>query len=96
MTVAAFTTILMIISSLTSLFTEGIKNITEVKAPNVVAIIVSLVLSVLVGITYPIIYNVNMDTQYIVLMVWECILASLCSMVGYDKVIGIIKQLGAR
>ena len=96
MTVAAFTTILMVIGSLTSLFTEGIKNITEVKAPNVVAIIVSLVLSVLVGISYPIIYNVNIDTQYIVLMVWECILASLCSMVGYDKVIGIIKQLGAK
>lgn len=96
MTVATFTTILMIISSLTSLFTEGIKNVTDVKAPNVVAIVVSIVLSVLVGISYPIIYKVGIDTQYIVLMVWECILASLCSMVGYDKVIGIIKQLGAK
>lgn len=96
MTVATFTTILMIISSLTSLFTEGIKTLKEVKSPNVVAIVVSIVLSVLVGISYPIIYKVGIDTQYIVLMVWECILASLCSMVGYDKVIGIIKQLGAK
>lgn len=96
MTVATFTTILMIISSLTSLFTEGIKTLKEVKSPNVVAIVVSIVLSVLVGISYPIIYKVNIDAQYIVLMVWECILASLCSMVSYDKVIQTLKMLGVK
>lgn len=94
MTVATFTTILMIISSLTSLFTEGIKNVTDVKAPNVVAIVVSIVLSVLVGVSYPVLYKFDIDTQYIVIMCWECVLSSLCAMVGYDKVIGIIKQLG--
>lgn len=94
MSVAEFTTILMIISSLTTLFTEGIKQIASVKNPNVVAVLVSVVLTVLVGVTYPILNSFPVGLPYIVSMCWECILASLCAMVGYDKVIQTIKMWG--
>lgn len=94
MTVTLFTTILMIISALTSLFTEGIKKVTEVKNPNIVAVCVSVVLTVLVGATYPIMSGTEYTMQFCVAMLWECVLSSLCSMVGYDKVIQTLKMWG--
>lgn len=94
MTVTLFTTILMVISALTSLFTEGIKKVANVKNPNIVAICVSIALTVLVGITYPIMSGTGYTTQFCILMLWECVLASLCSMVGYDKVIQTLKMIG--
>lgn len=94
MTVTVFTTMLMLISALTSLFTEGIKKVVNVKNPNIVAICVSIVLTVLVGVTYPILSETSYTMQYIVSMCWECILASLCAMVGYDKVIQTLKMIG--
>lgn len=94
MTVAVFTTILMLVSGLTSLFTEGIKKLFNAKAPNVIALIVSAVLSVLVCLTYAVIEEAVINLPFCLLTMWEIILSALCSMVGFDKVSQLLKQIG--
>lgn len=95
MTVAVFTTILMFVSGMTALFTEGFKNTFDAKAPNAIALIMSALFSVLVCVTYAVIQGVSVDLSFIVLTVWEIILSALTSMVGFDKVSQLLKQLGS-
>ena len=96
MTVTVFTTMLMIVSTLTSLTTEAIKKATETKQPNLVALVTSAVISILVSLTYCIMTGAELTPQFIVTCVWLLLLSALTSMCGYDKVIGIIKQWGAK
>lgn len=95
MTISEFTTMLMLISGLTTLFVEGIKDMAQIKAPNVCAIIVSAVLSILVAATYALTAGVTVTITYIIMTVWLIILGALCAMVGYDKVIQLLSQIGA-
>lgn len=97
MSLEVFLTMLTIVSVFTSLFTEGIKNVMEEKkkryAPNIIAGIVAIVLSLAVSIGYLILYDVVLTAKYIVVMVALVALAWLAAMVGYDKVIQALVQI---
>lgn len=86
---------LMITSTLTGLVTEAIKKIlaehnTKYRA-NTLAGIVAAALSVAIGIGYVIITSIGFSGQIVVCIIAQVFLSWLCSMVGYDKVIGIFK-----
>lgn len=86
---------LLITSTMTGLVTEAVKKILEEynKKPkaNTLAGIVSAVLSVAIGVGYTIISNIGFTQQVIVCIIAQVFLSWLCAMVGYDKVIGILK-----
>jgi len=88
---------LMVISTSTSLVTEAVKkvlNACNVKYhADLLAGIVSAVLSVGVGIGYVILENVGFTGQSIVCIIALAFMSWLGSMVGYDKVIAHIKSV---
>lgn len=85
MTLECFLLLLMIVSILTGLFTEGIKKLLEESKKtykaNFLAGGVAVVLSVLVG------------SGYIILIDAQILLSWLSAMVGYDKVIQSLGQI---
>ena len=88
---------LMVISTLTGLVTEAIKKIlvehnVTYKA-NSLAGLVSAILSAAVGAGYVIVTNNHFTAQIIVCIVALVFMSWLCSMVGYDKVIGQFKNM---
>lgn len=87
---------LMFISTLTGLVTEAVKDILEehnkTYKANTLAGLVSLILSVLVGIAYLILTNTTFTAQIIVYLVMMVFMSWLCAMVGYDKVVQAIGQ----
>ncbi len=89
---------LFVVSTLTGLTTEAIKTLlNEMEKDyktNVVAGISALVLSLAVNIGYAIINNVTMDAGFVVYTVALVFLSWLAAMVGYDKVIQTITQIG--
>lgn len=86
----------MFISTLTGLVTEAVKDILEehnkTYKANTLAGLVSLILSVLVGIAYLILTNTTFTAQIIVYLVMMVFMSWLCAMVGYDKVVQAIGQ----
>lgn len=96
MTLQIFLAVLLIVSTLTGLFTEGIKKVLEERNKsyysNVLAGAVSVVLSVLVWFCYVIIVDAVINAQMIVFLIALVLLSWLCAMVGYDKVIQAISQ----
>lgn len=98
----SFETILLgvvLISALTGLVTEAIKKILdEQKRPyraNALAGVVSLILSVAIGIGYVILNTLGFTGPIVVYLVVLAFLSWLCAMVGYDKVIQTISQFKA-
>lgn len=87
-----FGTLLLVTSVFTGLFTEALKKQIQ-SSTNLIAGATSIVLSIAVLIGYSIIFNVAVDSKYIVAGVTLCALSWLCSMLGYDKVIQTIKQI---
>lgn len=87
---------LMIVSTLTGLVTEAIKKILveyNVKyRANTLAGIVSAVLSAAVGVGYVVFISGQFTVQVIICIIALVFLSWLCSMVGYDKVIGLFKK----
>lgn len=87
---------LMVISTLTGLVTEAIKKIlTEHNKKyhaNTLAGIISTILSAAIGVGYVIITGTSFTAQIIVYIVALTFMGWLCSMVGYDKVIGQFKN----
>lgn len=87
---------LMITSTLTGLATEAVKKVlTEHNRPyhaNTLAGLVSLVLSVAVGVGYIVVTNTTVTSQIAVCIIAMVFLSWLGSMVGYDKVIQAIGQ----
>lgn len=87
---------LLVISTLTGLTTEAVKKIlTEHNVAyraNTVAGIVATVLSVGVGIGYSIIAGISFSAALVVYIIALMFMSWLCSMVGYDKVIGLFKN----
>lgn len=92
-----FLTGLLLISTLTGLVTEAVKKIiTEHNATyraNTIVGLVSLALSIIVGIGYILLNNSGFTTQVIVYLIALVFMSWLCAMVGYDKVIQTISQL---
>ena len=91
-----FLLLLMIVSVLTGLVTEGIKKLLdEAKKPyrsNLLAGVVAIVLSIAVDTGYMILTETAMNEKMAVILIALVLLSWLCSMVGYDKVIQAISQ----
>jgi uncharacterized membrane protein YkgB len=89
-----FLTGLMVVSTLTGLVTEAVKKILDehnkTYRSNTLAGIVAVVLSLLVGAGYIILASVTFNAQIVVCIVALMFLSWLCSMVGYDKVVGCL------
>ena len=87
---------LMIVSTLTGLTTEAVKKIfTEygiAYRANTVAGIVAAVLSIGVAVGYLIIAGIAFSAAIVVCVIALVFMSWLCSMVGYDKVIGLFKN----
>jgi hypothetical protein len=86
---------LMIVSTLTSLVTEAVKKIlvesNKTYRANTLAGIVAAVLSAFVGVGYVVFSGIEFTSQVVVCIIAMVFMSWLCSMVGYDKVVGIFK-----
>lgn len=87
-----FLTGLMVVSALTGLVTEAVKKILDEHEKkyfsNTLAGIIAAVLSLLVGIGYMVLNSIAFSAQIVVCIIALILLSWLCSMVGYDKVVG--------
>lgn len=90
---------LLIISTLTSLFTEAMKKLLAENGlkykPNTLAGLVAIVVSVAVAAAYIVITGTAITSVVVVYVVAIIVMAWLCAMVGYDKVIQTIAQIKA-
>ncbi len=88
------------ISAFTTLTTEGIKKLLdEAKrpySPNLLAVIVTVVLTIGVSIAYIIMASIPVDAKVIVEVVAMVFLSFLCSTVGFDKIKQTILQLSGK
>ena len=87
---------LLIVSVLTGLTTEAIKNVCSEHNlkyhANTLAGVVALFLSVVIGLGYTVLMNIDITTQVVVYLIALTFMSWLCAMVGYDKVIQAISQ----
>lgn len=87
---------LMIVSTLTGLSTEAVKTMLDeygkTYRSNTLAGMIALVLSLVVGIGYVVLFETGFTVQAIVCIVALIFMSWLCAMVGYDKVIQAIGQ----
>lgn len=85
------------ISALTTLTVEGIKKLLDEKgviySANVLAVIVSFVLTLVGSVLYIVYFNIAVTAQVIVLIICLVFLAFLIATVGYDKIKQLIEQL---
>ena len=83
-----FLLLLMIVSVLTGLVTEGIKKLLdEAKKPyrsNLLAGVVAVILSIAVDTGYMILTETLMNEKMAVILIALVLLSWLCAMVGYD------------
>ena len=88
---------LLIVSTLTGLFTEAIKKWLDERDKkyysNALAGYVAIGLSIAVGIAYIILVGAALNAQTAVYLIALILLSWLCAMVGYDKVMQAIAQL---
>ena len=86
----------LIASTLTGLATEAIKKVlaehNKSYYANTLAGVVSMILSVAIGVGYMLISEIGFNTQSIVYLVAMVFISWLSAMVGYDKVIQAIGQ----
>lgn len=99
MTTDIFLMLLMAVSVLTGLFTEAVKSVLDVlglKFPssNVLAGIVAVALSVLVSVMFSVLNDITATDKVMVCYVALALLSWLSAMVGYDKVIQALTQIG--
>jgi hypothetical protein len=97
MNIEVFLLGLMIVSIFTSLVTEALKKIfveynVNYRA-NTLAGIVATVLSAIAGVGYIIFCELSFTPQIIICILGLIFMSWLCSMVGYDKVIGQFKGI---
>lgn len=87
---------LLVVSTLTGLFTEAIKSIlvehNKTYYANTLAGLIASILSIALGIGYVLMTNIGFTTHSIVCIVALILMSWLCAMVGYDKVIQAISQ----
>lgn len=88
------------ISVLTSLTVQALKKLLDEAgkqySSNVLAVVVSVALTVLVSIGYIIYTDIAITAQIIITIISLMFLSFLAATVGYDKVIQMIKQLGGQ
>ena len=99
MDVTMFLFLLTAFAVLSSLITEGIKNIAKDKEnlpTNIVALIVSLLVGGVGTGTYYMLNAIPFNTNNIIYMVLLGFANGLCAMVGYDKLMQSLSQLGIK
>ena len=86
----------LIASTLTGLATEAIKKVlaehNKSYYANTLAGVVSMILSVAIGVGYMTLSSISFNSQAIVDLVALVFISWLCAMVGYDKVVQAISQ----
>lgn len=91
-----FSTGLLITSTLTGLVTEAVKNILNERnatyQSNMLAGIVSLIVSSMVGAGYVVMNDIVITSQIVVGIIGLILMSWLCAMVGYDKVLQAVGQ----
>ncbi|MCD8369558.1 MAG: aminopeptidase [Clostridiales bacterium] len=89
---------LLIVSTLVGLATEALKKLLDEYGrtyhANMLAGCVSLVISAAVGVAYMVVTNAALNAKMAVYLIALMFLSWLCAMVGYDKVIQTISQIG--
>jgi hypothetical protein len=89
--------VLFIVSVLTTLTVQGIKYILDTQnanySSNILAVIVSVILSAFIVFLYCLYFNKPLTTQIIVETVVLMYLSFLVATNGYDKVVQTIKQI---
>lgn len=96
MQIEVFLVLLLAVSIFTSLTVEALKKFVGDRvnfSSNILAGVVSIVLSVIVGVFYIILTQVPFNAQIAIYIITLVFLSWLCSMLGYDKVIQAITQL---
>ena len=92
-----FAFLLLLVSLLTGLVTEAIKNMEAERGqkthPNTTAGIVALILSAVVGVGWAFYTGATWTVQLGLALVALVFLSWLCAMVGYDKVVQTLAQL---
>lgn len=92
-----FLTGLIITSTFTGLTTEAVKKLLDEYnkqyQANTLAGIISLVLSLGIGIGYAVVTETGFTTQIVITIIALVFMSWLCAMVGYDKVIQTISQI---
>ena len=87
---------LLVVSVLTGLTTEAIKNIfiekNKTYYANTLAGVVAIVLSVAVGVGFVLMKGLGFTTVNVVCLIALAFMSWLCAMVGYDKVMQAISQ----
>lgn len=96
MTFEIFLMVLMIISTLTGLFTEAVKKWLQERDiryyANSLAGCVAVALSIFVSAGYVILTEATLNAQMAVYLIAMMLLSWLAAMVGYDKVVQAIAQ----
>ena len=86
----------LITSTMTGLATEAIKKILAEYSKNyyanTLAGIVSVILSVAIGVGYMMLSGISFTSQAVIYLVALVFISWLCAMVGYDKVVQAISQ----
>ena len=87
----------LVTSTMTGLVTEAIKKILAEYSKNyyanTLAGIVSVILSVAIGVGYMMLSGISFTSQSIIYLVALVFISWLCAMVGYDKVVQTISQI---
>ena len=88
------------LSVFTSLVVEGVKKLLDEKeihySSNLLAVIVSVVSTLIVSILYIVYTATPFSAQIVVIVIGLMIFSFLSSTVGYDKVKQLIEQLGKK
>lgn len=97
MTVNLFITLLAVLATAASFFTEAIKTILDEGgkkyASNIIVLCVSLVMGVIGTLIAYVLYVIPFTTQNIICAILMSFAVWLVAMFGYDKVVQLIKQL---
>lgn len=91
---------LAILATFTSLVVEGVKKLLDEKgvhySSNLLAVIVSVISTLIVSILYIVYKNIPFSAQVVVIIIALMIFSFLTSTVGYDKVKQMLEQLGKK
>lgn len=100
MTIETFMMVLLIVSTLTGLFTEALKKcFDECKRKyysNLLAGATAVVLSLAIGIAYIVLEGLAWSDKMAVYLIALVFLSWLSAMVGYDKVMQAISQIKSK
>jgi hypothetical protein len=94
MTISVGSFILLLCSVITGLIVEAIKKMFVISKPNILAAIVSIVVGIAVSVGYIMLTGTAFSTTVVLYIISIVVLSWLCAMLGYDKVIQTISQIG--